>query len=212
MPAVLIQQPATEPVGLADATAAMRVIDSSEDAFITMLLIAARQYAEAYTGRSFITQKWALTLDSFPGRMTQGMSQYGTTYSIPPNAILLEHGNVQSVDSIVYTDMSSTVQTILTPGLPQFAIDLSGCPARITPGFGQIFPIPLPQIAAVTINYTAGYGLTGASVPAGIRQWIIMRAATLYENREQVAIVPRGRVEPLPFVDTLLDPYVVHQA
>ena len=43
-------------------------------------------------------------------------------------------------------------------------------------------------------------------------QILAQRAATLYENREQVAIVPRGRVEPLPFVDTLLDPYVVHQA
>jgi hypothetical protein len=72
-----------------------------------------------------------------------------------------------------------------------------------------VWPIPLPQIGAVQINYTAGYGTTAASVPEGIRHWMLMRISTLYENREEVAILGRGKVDPLPFVDGLLDPYRV---
>jgi hypothetical protein len=44
-------------------------------------------------------------------------------------------------------------------------------------------------------------------VPEGIRHWILLRVGTLYENREEVAILSRQSIEPLPFVDCLLDPY-----
>jgi uncharacterized phiE125 gp8 family phage protein len=67
----------------------------------------------------------------------------------------------------------------------------------------------LPQIGAVQINYTAGYGTAATNVPEGIRHWMFLRVASLYENREEVAILTRGKVEILPFVDFLLDPYKV---
>lgn len=46
-------------------------------------------------------------------------------------------------------------------------------------------------------------------IPEGILQWIVMRAATLYSNREEVAAMRSGKIEALPFVDGLLDPYRV---
>jgi hypothetical protein len=46
-------------------------------------------------------------------------------------------------------------------------------------------------------------------VPEGLRNWILLRTGSLYENREEVAILNRGKVEELPFVDGLLDPYRV---
>ena len=52
-----------------------------------------------------------------------------------------------------------------------------------------------------------GYGDNATDVPAGLRHWLLMRVGTLYENREEVAILGRGKVEALPFIDGLLDPY-----
>ncbi len=74
--------------------------------------------------------------------------------------------------------------------------------------FGQIWPIALPQIGAVTVTFDAGYGAP-AAVPEGIKSWIKLRLGSLYAHREEVAALSRGRIDPLPFVDGLLDPYRV---
>ena len=211
MSLVQTQAPSIEPVALADAKNYLR-LDSdltADDTLITMLISAARLYAESYTGRSFITQKWQLTLDSFPGQMDVGYAPWGVTFSHPGNAVLLEKGPIQSCDSIVYTAMDGSTVTIASPAAPDYAVDLAGPVGRITPGFGKIWPIPLPQIGAVRVNYTAGYGSTAASVPQGLIDWILLRVKSRYDMRGEVAIATRGKIEPLPWIDSLLDPYCV---
>lgn len=203
-----LSPPAEEPVVLADAKNHLRVDSdlTTDDSLITLMISAARRYAESYTGRSFITQKWRLTLDAFPGPSLLGVPM-GIPFSLPGHAVLLERGPVQSVDQIQYQDMSGTWQTMSTA---DYVAELTSPMPRITPVFGKIWPTPtLPQIGAVRIDYTAGFGNTAADVPEGIRQWILMRVNTMYENREEVAILGRGKVDPLPFVDSLLDPYRV---
>lgn len=206
MPLMQTLAPAVEPVSLADVYLQSEIIDNAHDSMLLMLISAARQYVESYTGRSLITQKWRLVLDSFPGLQSGGYVEYGRAYSMPSNSILLERGNVLSVDSITYVAMDGTTQTASSSG---YVSDLSGCPARVAPKFGQIWPIAVPQIGAVTVDYTAGYGPAASDVPEGIRNWILIRVATLYENRESVAILSRGKIEPLPYMDTMLDPFGV---
>jgi hypothetical protein len=206
MPLQLVSAPALEPVTVADMRLHSRIIDASEDANLAVYIAAARRYAETYCGRSFITQQWKLTLDAFPGRQQSGYVDFGSSYSLQPNAILLDKGDVISVDSIQYTDMAGATQTLATT---EYVYDLSGCPARLAPAFGKVWIPTLPQIGAVRVTYTAGYGAAPTNVPEGIRHWIMMRAATIYENREEVAILARGKIEPLPYVDSLLDPYSV---
>jgi uncharacterized phiE125 gp8 family phage protein len=192
---------------------------TDDDPFISMLIVGAREFAEGYCHRSFVTQKWCLTLDSFMDIASRGSGPF-------LGSVLLEKAPIQSVDSIVYVDMAGNTQTITGPGTTgqvstaanesKFVVDLNGPVGKIAPAFGQIWPITLPQLAAVKINFTAGYGdvaIDGTSpVPTGILNWIKMRAATLYQNREEVAVMPRGKVEALPYVDRLLDPYVVSLA
>lgn len=199
--------PKLEPVSLAEARTYLRVDSdfTQEDGLISGLIRAARMFAESYCGRSLITQSWRLTLDSFPGPSLMGVP-YGVTYSIPGHAITLERGTVQSITSITY--LNAGVWSTMAPA--NYVAELSGNPARITPVFGQIWPvISTPQIGNVRVDYTAGYGDTAAQVPDGIKNWMMIRLATLYGNREAVAILARGKVEPLPYVDLLLDPYVV---
>jgi hypothetical protein len=89
-----------------------------------------------------------------------------------------------------------------------YTVDAACEPARITPVFGQIWPICLPQIGAVSVTFDAGYG-TASQVPEGIKSWIKLRLGSLYAHREEVAALSRGRIESLPFIDGLLDPYKV---
>jgi uncharacterized phiE125 gp8 family phage protein len=201
----LITAPTVEPVALDEAKAHLRIDIDDDDLLITAMIAAARQYCENKARRSLLTQTWELTIDSFPGPSLMGVP-FGTPYSLPGHAILLERGPVQSITSIKYTDMASTEQTMPST---DYVSDLSGEPARITPIFGRIWPINLPQIGSVRVRFVAGYGDTADTVPQAIRSWILLRLGALYENREEVAVGTRIVVAELPFLDGLLDPYIV---
>lgn len=56
----LVTAPASEPITLADAKKFLRVTHAHEDDLIGLLITAARQAAEARTGRALITQTWRL--------------------------------------------------------------------------------------------------------------------------------------------------------
>lgn len=192
-----LEEPAQEPITLAQAKNHLRLDNglTADDDLIQLLISTARREAEALTDRSFITQRWRLTLDGFYRREN-------------PCTIELDRGLVQSVDRIGYLDMARQLQAIdLTPGATIVATDFSRLPARLTPIFGEVWPIAIPEIGVVEIDYTAGYGDDPDDVPAGIRQWILMRVATMYDHREEVELVARGKIEQIPFVNGLLDPY-----
>ena len=188
MPLQLVMPPAGEPVSLAEAKLHLRVDVDDDDALIGSIISAARQAAETLTGRQMITARWKLVLDAFPC-----------------HAILLAKCPVQLVVSIQYLDMNGMSQTM---PLIDYVVDTACEPARITPVFGKTWPPTLPQIGAVTITFDAGYGAASA-VPEGIKSWIKLRVGSLYAHREEMSILMRGRIDPLPFVDGLLDPYRV---
>lgn len=203
MPLQLVTPPAEEPVSLADAKLHLRVDFTDDDALITALISAARQAAEMLTGRQIVTARWKLVLDSFPGPSLMGVPA-GEPFSLPGHAILLPKSPVASVLSIQYLDMSGAWQTMPAT---DYTVDAACEPARITPVFGKIWPITLPQIAAVAVTFDAGYG-PPASVPEGIKAWVKLRIDSLYNHRGETAVVT-GRLEPMPYVDRLLDPFRV---
>ena len=162
MPLMQLVPPTIEPLTVAEAKNFCKsdtdLVD--DDALFGLLITSARVYAEAYTARSFISQQWRLVMDSFPGNMMQAVP-WGRMFSLPGNAILLERAPVISVDSITYTDMGGAQQTMSST---EYVADLSGPMPRITPGFGKIWPITLPQIGSAAANFTAGYG-SGSILP-----------------------------------------------
>lgn len=199
-----ISPPATEPITLDEAKAHLRVDLTDDDALITALIVAARQYAESETGRSLITQSWRLILDGFPGGRGPGTN--GSISSLlPGNAILLDQAPVQSISTIQYLDTGGAWQTLPES---EWVAELQSAPARITPAFGKTWPAVLPQIGSVKVEFVAGYG-DAAAVPQGIKIWMLLRLGALYENREEVSAMRQGKIEPLPYVDRLLDAYRV---
>jgi uncharacterized phiE125 gp8 family phage protein len=200
----LVSAPASEPLTLQEVKVHLKVGPSDgsgthpDDALITGLIVAARQFAETETRRSLITQTWKLTLDGFPAGCSD--TPWGREFSIPDAAILLEKGPITAISSITYVDMASQQQTMPSS---DYIADLTGELARITPVFGKVWPPTLPQIASAAVTFTAGYG-NAAAVPDGIKAWMKLRIGALYENRAEGSEV---LFTPLPFVDRLLDPF-----
>lgn len=279
MALAVITPPTAEPLDLSEVKLHSRVDAdvTDEDTLFRALLGAARGYAENITQKQIVSATYKQVLDSFPG-YDATYAPYGRTYGFPPNGIKLQVWPVQQIVSIQYLDMSGAVQTV-DPAT--YTIDYTSEPVRITPVFGRIWPIPLPQIGAVWVNFIAGYAapLTAAGnnltfrnwktlavgdvvrlsnsggalpaplqpktdyyvesvvspgtytlaataggpaialtdagsglnfvgeVPEGLLAWLKIRLSTIYENREEVAIMTRGKIDVLPYVDRLLDPY-----
>lgn len=204
MPMQLITPPAGEPISLAEAKLHLRVDFDDDDSLIQVLISAARQASETLTNRQLVTARWRMVLDSFPGPSLMGVPA-GQTFTLPGHAISLPKSPVASVVEIRYLDMAGLWQTMPAAN---YTVDSVCEPARITPVFGQIWPIALPQIGAVSVIFDAGYG-NASAVPEGIKTWIKLRVGSLYVHREEVASMTRGRIDPLPFIDGLLDPYKV---
>ena len=90
----------------------------------------------------------------------------------------------------------------------EYLVDAVSEPARLTPAYSKTWPATRNQANAVTVTFVCGYASPEA-VPIGIRRWMKLRVGTLYENREEVALLNRGKIEALPYVDRLLDAYRV---
>lgn len=204
----LITPATSEPLSLQEAKVHLRVGSSDgtgshpDDVLIASLIAGVRALGEQETQRSFITQTWRYTLDAFPGGQGVSATPWGREFSIPETAICLVKGPIQAITAINYVDLSGATQ--LAPST-DYVADLSGPMARITPVFGKIWPIPVPQVGSVWVTFTAGYG--GASaVPDGIKSWMKLRIGDAYDNRG--AMVSNAML-PNPFLDSFLNPYRV---
>jgi len=183
---LLVTAPAEEPVLLSEAKAHLRVDGGDEDTLITSLIVAARVQAETLTGRALITQTWDWYADSFPDC-----------------TIVLPLPMLQSVTHIKYNDSAGDLQTLSTA---LYQVDATSPCGRVMPAFGQTWPVTREQFNAVNIRFVAGYGAASA-VPQTIKQWMLLKIAELFEQRE--ASQERPAVG-LSFVDRLLDPYKVY--
>lgn len=222
MPSRLISPPAAEPISLEDAKLHLRVSVTDDDSLITSLITAAREHAEVICRRAFISQQWLMTGDRFPSPMVGKLTEFwtgqqwglaglgGVSQFLPTDrtgyGIVLPISSLRSVDSITYIDTGGVQQT-LDPST--YLVDLND-PARIMPAYGVVWPNTRQQINAVSVTYTVGYGTAAASVPEGIKAWMKLRIGSLYEHRESFVAMERGKLEALPFVDYLLDPYRIY--
>src|SRR5258708_6430304 len=131
----------------------LRQDNAADDTLISAFIPAARDFAETKTARQLVASRWKFNLDSFPGPSQQGVP-FGEAFSLPGHAILLTKSPAIQVVSVQYTAMDGTTQTMPTT---DYAVDIACEPARITPVFGKIWPILLPQIGAVQVTFDAAY-------------------------------------------------------
>ncbi|ARL25487.1 phage head-tail connector protein [Burkholderia pseudomallei] len=281
MPEIVLQSPIGEPVSLDFVKAFVRETSTVQDSVLRMLIGAARVAAESRTRQQCLHARYRLILDKFPMAGIGTPLPFAELVNDPGFSVRLPHSPLVDVVQIQYLDMGGNQATV-DPSL--YTVNKALTPGIVALQFGKIWPIPLPQIAAVWIDYDAGYAspfsvvnqaagsirvngpvtwaigdtvsfynagagalpaplaedtpylvasaagsvytfsdLDGNAltftdggtdqnfigvVPSGIRQWICLRVGSMYQNREEVALMNRGKIEELPYVDSLLWPYL----
>lgn len=195
---------AVEPLSLAEAKQYLRMDWTTvDDAMIADFITAARLESERINDRSFLTTSWRLTLDFLPFFGPLGpwnpLGMQGHRGLVGPwsAAITLPMPPLLSLTSIRYVDLGGVSQVIdVTPGSPGVIVS-AGTPGRIAPGYGQFFPFAQPRIAAVDIDYTAGYGPDPGSVPKNVKSAMRLLVSHYYEHRTSNTEVPDAVVNLL---------------
>lgn len=182
----LITKPAREPITLQQAKDHLNIDFNDDDALIEMIITAAREAVENYTGRILIT------------------STRGHQRDCLDDVIELPH-TAQSVTSIEYIDADGATQTLAQT---EYDLDVNRTPARITRGYDKTYPSVRNTHNAVTITYVSGYGDNAQDVPAPLKSAMLLLIGHLYENREATA--PISITEVPMATSYLIKPYRIY--
>lgn len=186
----LITAPTVEPVTLTEVKEQTVIGFTTDDTLLTRLISVARAEAESITRRSLAPQTLEVVLDTWPRW-----------------EINLPRGPVTAVSSVKYYDEDAVEQTLSTS---IYETDLDSIVARVQPRDGEEWPDLATMVNAVRVRYTAGW--TAATCPVEIKQWILVRVASLYAQRENFLAgsnAPAVAMMPRSFADALLDSYTV---
>jgi uncharacterized phiE125 gp8 family phage protein len=169
-----------EPVSLAEAKAQCRVDGTDEDAYLSSLITAAREYVENVLDLSLVTQVWEARYDTFP--------LWEIILPRPP----MQTGTV----TVIYRDEAGAMQTI-TSAANAFQVDAYATPGRIYPLYEGVWPAVRGDENSVTVRWTAGYGASGANVPQTVKSLIMLLVAHWFEMRQPV-VAGYSQVLPVP--------------
>lgn len=179
--------PAVEPVTLAEAKAHCRVDTSTDDAYISSLITAAREWCEAYCDETFVHTQYRMTLDAFPHEIEL------------PRPPMASSGTVTAV-AVTYTLENQSTATLATN---QYRVDRDSTPGVIRTLYNGSWPSHLLDYNAVTVTWWGGMGASGSAVPQRVRNAILWLVGMWYERRMAADAV---NLSEIPFgVKALLD-------
>jgi uncharacterized phiE125 gp8 family phage protein len=153
-----------EPVTIEQAKAQLGVTSTLDDGMISGLVVAAREYAESYTGLILTAREVVETVDRF--------GAWVNLYAWP----------VREITSVKYLDNTGAEQTLASG----FAASLSRRPVRLVASVGAAWPTSASVPGAITITLQAGFA-TPADVPQSIKQAMLLMIRHWYDNPSAVA-------------------------
>lgn len=187
-----------EPVTVEEFKVHSRITATDEDDDIALKLTAARIFVENELGRALITSKWELHLEGWPCR----------------SYIELPLGNLQSVESVAYTDSDGVEHTWaateyrVSRTYASGQNDVKG--GRLQYKYGGSWPSETLDVGEpIVITFTCGW-LAAADVPEPIKAAIMLLAGHWYEHREAVIVGENVTIESKPMelaLEALLAPY-----
>ena len=161
---IIIAGPAIEPVTLAEVKLHTHIDHDVEDDILNSWIKTARTLAQDYQRRAYITQTLELSLDGFPGM----------PYDMPRSPL-------QSIESIKYYDYEDTENVFTVADL---YVDIASDPGRIGFDYNITWPTTiLRELAAVKIQFKAGYGDATTDIPENVRDAIFLYCTFRNENR-----------------------------
>ena len=149
-------------VTLLEAKAHLRVLESDDDSYIQNLIDVAQAQAEEITSRYLEETDTVFYL-----------TETKEIFELPKSPLI-------AVDSIEYYSESSGQYETLNAAY--FLVNDKREPAQIKLNAG--FNLNIDAFHPLKVSYRAGY----ATLPAPLKQWMLMRIATMYENHEEVVI------------------------
>ncbi|MEW9838232.1 head-tail connector protein [Mesorhizobium marinum] len=181
---VRTEAPSDTPVSFNEVKAHCRVDDNSSDAVLTVLLNAAVDHLDGWSGilgRCIVTQTWRQDFAAFA-------------------CLRLPLGPVASVSEVKYFDADGVQQTLSTD-VYQLLTDARGPYLDLKPG--QSWPGTYSRPDAVSVTFVAG--MAAAAVPGAIKAAILLLVSHWNENREAVA---EGAMFEVPLgVSALIAPH-----
>ncbi len=200
MPDGLIQTtpPTAEPITLQQAKDHARVEVTDDDGLITQLIVSAREYAETVTRRQLMIATWTWTLDRFPGVVghtwdeRHGVHGHHGQHGLDDDVFVVPWPPLRTIVSIKHIDDAGVLQTVPAA---DYLVDISTEYGRVAPVFGLFWPVARDELGAVRVQFTAGYD-NAATVPAQIKQAILLLVGHWYEMREDTTVGPQARSIP----------------
>lgn len=172
----------------------LRITSTDEDVTIRRYIHSATKQAENIMKRQCCTAQWRFVVPEFQDVM-----------EIPRPPV------VSSQVTIEYLDTSGATQTCPSS---IYEVDTYQEPAVIRLNYDSTWPDTYEVENAVRITFVAGYEESTIdnqpTVPEDIKLWIMLRTGDMYEHRESLDLSANTIPRTLPFVDGLLDSYIVH--
>lgn len=196
--------PTDEPIETSEAKNFIKLDDSVDERVVRSLVIAARMWAENYTGRALINRTLKLSLDGFEEvdmPLWEG-TKVGPDLTLRKRHITLPNPPCVSVTSVTTYDDSDTSTVMSTS---DYYVDRARQPAQVVLRNGANWPTALRVSNAVEIVYVAGYGATPAEVPEAIRLAMLQYIAFSYEHRGEFERFPPPT--PPASIEALMSPY-----
>lgn len=178
----VVSPPTVEPVSLEEVKAELGLYSGDADQRLTRMIRAARELAEAYTGRAFITQELEMQLDTFPSAELPWWDgvRSGARRALTGDGYLrLMRPPTQDVMEIRYYD-SRDAEHVVDPAT--YYLDELVEPNRILLAEGATWPIDPRRRAAVTIKYIAGYGDHPQDVPVLVAEAILAHVRDSFDR------------------------------
>lgn len=184
----------TEPLTLAQAKTHLGIITTGahdHDTYITALIIAARERAETYTGRSLVPKTIEVNLTELP----------------PSRSLKLPGEPIKEITKFSYLDPDGNWVHITPPANPVDPLQTEVIDDYLILEdnillFEKIFSLNnVPSLTKIKVQYTTGYGDVGSykrPFPESIKQAMLIMIRTMYDNRDDVirgtivSLMPRG--------------------
>lgn len=209
-PPKTFQESDATPAALFDFTEAqtfLRIDGTTDQTLVESLISATTKRVEEFLGRKLITQVWSIYYDFFPRESNEEAWWDGvrdgaiSELSSPIRSIELPFGPCQSLYYLRTIDETDGTQNI---NATTYSLDTISSRPIIALKSGGVWPSTLLRpVNGVHVKGTFGYGSTGASVPAPIKEAIKIMVAKLYEHRGDLKIE-----DPFPATaQMLLEPY-----
>lgn len=191
LPPELVAAPSAKPVSVAEAKAHLRVDHDLDDALIGRAIDAAIGYLDGYggiLGRALVAQRWRQFFSFWPASRCLPL-RLAPVASIVEIRARAADGSESVVDPAGYRLLAGASR-------PQVLVSLSA-----------VLPALERAPDAVAVTYAAGYGDTAETVPAPIRQAILLMVGDMYRFPETVTLGASSAPPMSASVDRLLGPY-----